>query len=89
MNPKQYTNPSMTLERATHLVRGYTAHCTEEQVAVIANRMVEHDECVWHAAAVVSGHPCWCADCDPMVQKRRAERVASNTRRVMRACDSN
>lgn len=57
----------MTVERAKRMVRQYTGATVKDAATVdaIANRMVSAGECVWHAAAQVTGKPCWCADCLP------------------------
>lgn len=53
----------MNIERARRLVRQYTAAKTSEEAEPIAQRMILHNECVWHALAMVSGKPCRCSDC--------------------------
>lgn len=54
-----------SIERARQLVRQYSAGGSPEMVEAVAQRMVAQDECVWHAAAQVTGKQCWCADCRP------------------------
>jgi len=54
----------MDITRAKRLVKQYTAARDEAVIAATAKRMVERDECVWHAFAQVAQKPCWCADCE-------------------------
>lgn len=58
----------MTLTQARKLVVSYTAaQLPRDEVTVqqTAQRMVQHNECVWHALSQVTGKPCWCAKCKP------------------------
>lgn len=53
----------MNFERALKLVKAYTAAGDLKTQTAVAQRMITHGECVWHAASVVTGKPCGCHDC--------------------------
>jgi len=58
-----------TVEKAIRFIRGYTVGLTSQQQQAVAERMVATGECVWHAAAQVTGKRCWCSDCMPEVTR--------------------
>ncbi len=63
----------MTIEYARKLVSSYVYNVTPDKIEQIAQRMLEQDEGVWHAASVIFGTLDRCP-CAPCTIKRR-ERV--------------
>lgn len=55
------------LDVARRRVKQYTGARDAEMIEKIAERIVQTGECVWHAAAQVSGKPCRCNDCAEVV----------------------
>lgn len=41
-----------------------------ERLKPVIDRMVEHDECLLHASAVVNGTQCFCANCYDLKSRR-------------------
>jgi len=57
-----------TIEHARRLAGGYI-HGTPEAREAVAQWIAATGDCVFHAASMVFGGPCWCADCAPNIRK--------------------
>lgn len=58
-----------SVEGATYLVASVTHNLPFSACQEAGRRMVEHGECAWHAAAVVTGQPCIAQCCRPDIRR--------------------
>jgi hypothetical protein len=59
----------MTEENARRILLGSTRGLKPAEVAAAVDRMVTLGECSWHAASMVCGTKCCCANCTPGVKR--------------------